>query len=337
MIKMPVDQVIKKINEATGISESEIKEQINSKLKTLDGLVSEEGAAYIIASELGVKLFDEVSGTGGSIKINKILPGMRSVEIVGKVTRLFDPITFERDGKKGRVGSFILADETGSIRVAIWDERIDMFNKELKEGSVIRIKDAYSKENNRGGLEVHLARRSQLILDVNENIEVAVSNRFSMNFSKIKDVTPNENYRLVGTIVQLFNPFFYSVCPECGKKAIESDTGMVCGEHGNIEPKPAMVFSFILDDGTDLIRCVAFRDNAEKLTGLTSEDAKEIAENEDAVILKEKIDANILARIVEIEGRVNENIDFERVELLVNRVNLNPDAKRIAQDMLRSG
>lgn len=331
MIQIPVDQVIKKIQESTGISEEEIVEQIEKKLKSLDGLVSKEGAAYIIASELGVKLFDETSSSG-SIKIGKVLAGMRNVEVVGKVVRLFNPITFEKNGVKGQVGSFVLGDETGTIRVVIWDERVSWFNNELKEGDVIKIKGAYSKEGNRG-LEIHLARRSQLVLGVEDKIEVSFSKNSNMEYSKIKDVKPNERYRIVGTVVQLFNPYFYAICPKCGKKVIDADEGAICGEHGKVEAGVAMVFSFILDDGTDFIRCVAFRERAEMLVNMKASEAKEILDAGDQTALRESIESNLLARTIEIDGNIRENLDFERIELLVNNVNMNPNAKAYAEKM----
>ena len=90
---MPLEQAISKIKEASGLSEEEIKGKIDAKLDQLSGLVSKEGAAYIIANELGVKLFEQ---TSGKLQIKNILAGMRDVETVGKVTRKFDVKEFQR-------------------------------------------------------------------------------------------------------------------------------------------------------------------------------------------------------------------------------------------------
>ena len=78
MIKIPYEKIIEKIKEQAKISDSEIESKIKEKTDQLAGLISKEGAAHIIANELGVKLFEE-----GNLKIKDILPGMRSVETSG--------------------------------------------------------------------------------------------------------------------------------------------------------------------------------------------------------------------------------------------------------------
>ena len=101
MLHMPIDSIIEKITTETGLSEKEVEQQIQKKMSDMEGLVSEEGAAYIVASELGVQLFKDI-GTG-AIKIKDILAGMKSVEFVGKVVRTYPVRTFEREGnERGR-------------------------------------------------------------------------------------------------------------------------------------------------------------------------------------------------------------------------------------------
>ena len=62
MLKIPLENIIEKIKQNTSLSEADINAKIDDKLKQLSGLISKEGAAHIIANELGVKLFEEVSG-----------------------------------------------------------------------------------------------------------------------------------------------------------------------------------------------------------------------------------------------------------------------------------
>ena len=53
-----------------------------------------------------------------------------------------------------------------------------------------------------------------------------------------------------------------------------------CKEHGEVKAEPAMVVSFIADDGTGVLRVVAFRDTAEKLTTTTASELSRLdAEN----------------------------------------------------------
>ena len=62
MIKIHLSQIIEKIKEKSALTEEEINSRIKQKMEQLSGLISEEGAAHIIANELGIKLFEAVSG-----------------------------------------------------------------------------------------------------------------------------------------------------------------------------------------------------------------------------------------------------------------------------------
>ena len=48
--------IIQEISKSSGSSESEVKKKIEEKQLELSGLVSAEGAAYIVGKELGVNL-----------------------------------------------------------------------------------------------------------------------------------------------------------------------------------------------------------------------------------------------------------------------------------------
>jgi replication factor A1 len=330
---MPIKDVIARINEDTGLSEAEINDLFKKKLKKLEGLVSEEGAAYIVASELGVRLFKDLGS--GAVKIGKILSGMRTLECVGKVVRAYPLVTFERKDKtQGKVASVLIGDETGKIRIVLWDKRAELVDTgKIKEGDIVKVRDAYSKESNLGGPEVHLGRMSNLIINP-EGVEVNVDEFAAANIKKIKDLEVGDQARVLGIIVQAFNPIYYNICNDCGKKVEEDGNVYVCKEHGEIEASKAMVLSLILDDGEEHIRCVTFRGTAEKLAGITAIEAQRLIEKGEEQIISEKIENNLLGKAVEVEGRVNENKVFERKEMLLNRI-MDPNPKVIAQKLTR--
>ena len=66
MIKIPYEDIISKIKSGSKLSEEEIEAKIEAKLKQLSGLISKNGAAHIIANELGVKLIENVYVRGTS-------------------------------------------------------------------------------------------------------------------------------------------------------------------------------------------------------------------------------------------------------------------------------
>ena len=62
MIKIPYEEILLKVNEKTQMQLSEIEERVDKKMRQLAGLISKEGAAHIVANELGVKIFEQLSG-----------------------------------------------------------------------------------------------------------------------------------------------------------------------------------------------------------------------------------------------------------------------------------
>jgi len=68
LIKIPLPEILKKIESKTGMNEAEIRAKIEQKIKDLSGMVSEEGAAHIIANSLGIKLnASSLVGSGTTI------------------------------------------------------------------------------------------------------------------------------------------------------------------------------------------------------------------------------------------------------------------------------
>jgi replication factor A1 len=67
--------------------------------------------------------------------------------------------TFDRDdGSEGRVSNLVLGDETGRIRVTLWDEMTEAV-EEVSEGDSVEVVDGYTRERD-GDLELHLNDRS---------------------------------------------------------------------------------------------------------------------------------------------------------------------------------
>lgn len=335
MLHLPIPDVIEKIQSETGLSKDAIKEQIKAKMRALDGLVSEEGAAYIIASELGVHLFREQSSSSGSVKIGTILAGMMSVDTVGKVTRVFPAKEFTtKDGRKSKVGSIVIADNTGTIRVAIWDKKADVLEK-INSGMIVKIREAYAKLNNLNKAELHIGNKGTLILEP-KGVTIELSGGISdAPLKKISALNLDDYAMLRGTIVSAFSPKLYPVCSKCGKKVITAPEGWICAEHKAVTSGQAMLLSIVLDDGTDTIRLVAFKETAEKLCGLQTKDVQDILAKDGPAILQEKVEEFLHGRTIEVSGRAKQNITREQIEFMVSNINLNVDPVKIADAMLK--
>jgi len=82
------------------------------------------------------------------------------VKFLAKVTSVGDVRTFERDDDEqpeGRVVNVEVADETGSVRVTLWDEQAETA-LDLDPGEVVEVVDGYVRERD-GSLELHVGDR----------------------------------------------------------------------------------------------------------------------------------------------------------------------------------
>ncbi|MBW2976360.1 DUF2240 family protein [Candidatus Woesearchaeota archaeon] len=317
MIKIPYEQIVERIKNEAKVSESEIEDKIKDKMKQLSGLISKEGAAHIVANEFGIRVFDSFTG---KLQIKNILAGLRNVETVGKVLQAYELREFTTNERQGKVASLIIGDETGTVRVVMWGEQAENIKK-IERGNTLKIIGGYVRDNN-GNIELHLNERSQLIINPEGetvgNVKQQSAERKSINQLTERDST----VEILGTIVQIFDPRFFEICPECGKRAKNAEGSFVCDTHKEIEPDYSYVLNLIVDDGTENIRAVFFRESMENLISMGRGKILGYKDNPEQF---EAVKTELLGNIVKIKGRVKKNLFFDRLELLANEALLNPD------------
>ncbi len=320
MLKIPYTDILQKISEKTGLSDAAIEQKISEKLRVLSGLISKEGAAHIIANELGVPLFEKVSGR---LQVKNILAGMRSVETVGRVVQVYEVRDFQTEQRTGTVGSFILGDETGTIRIVCWGDLAQTL-KQFKQGDIIKLRGGYVREN-QGRKEVHLNDKSVLIVNPKDEQVPELVPRAVMPIvrKQIKALSEaDQSVELLGTIVQVTDPRFYEVCPSCNRRVLGNPGAYTCSQHGAVTPDYSYVSNVILDDGTDTIRAVFFRDQVESLF---KKSKQEMLASRDQPELLATQKNELLGKIVKIAGRVNKNVMFERLEVITRTIDLEPN------------
>lgn len=295
-------KIIEKIAKSLGMEKEEIERRVEAKIAKLSGLISKEGAAQVVAAELGVNFDNE------KFKIDELLSGMKKVNIVGKVIRIFPVHTFIRNDKENKVCNFVLADETSNVKTVLWDvNHIGLIeNEKIKEGSVVEIQNASVRQG-----ELHLGSFSELKLS-SDNIE-DVKTQKPVKEKSLKESNTGDNLRIRAFVVQAFPCRFFNVCPECKKKAHNDDsfsTGFKCQQHGEVKPERRAILNFVIDDGTDSIRSVAFHEQVMNIG---------VNEFEDEAKMKGQIES-ILGKEMYFLGQVRVNSYFNRPEFIVNSV-----------------
>lgn len=152
------------------ITSDDFKTKVEEKVAMMGGLCDEETAALLVAQELGAG--------EPAVKINGIAPGS-SVCFAGKVVSIAGVREFSRDdGSTGRVANITVGDETGTMRVSLWDELVDIVKKqEIEVGQHLQI-SGYAKDGYAGSTEVSVGRTGHIeIIEPMHDIEVNVRPR----------------------------------------------------------------------------------------------------------------------------------------------------------------
>ena len=326
MINMPVKDIIAKITKVTGMSEDDVQKKIAEKINQLYGLVSEEGAAHIIANENGIKLFEIT----GEMKIKDVLIGMKSVDVVGKVMRKYELREFNTEKRKGKVANLMLADETGSIRVVFWNDKTNDFTQ-IKEEDVLKIKSAYVRDNS-GRKELHLGDSSHVIINP-ANVTVNARERKEYAKKHISELQDGVSAEIMGTIVQVFDVKFFEVCPKCNKRLRLRDEQFACDEHGVQTPSFNYVLNAYIDDGTGNIRTIFWKVQSQRLLKIDDKEFGNIRMNQDSF---EKYKTDLLGVQIKVLGTAKNNI-MGRLEFNSDLVftDLNPDHEVELLDHMR--
>lgn len=305
MIKATYPQMIKRICSATKLAEDEVERRVLEKKSKLSDLISKEGAAQIVAAELGVD-FD-----GQKVKLDELISGMRRVSVTAKILRIFPARAFKtKNDIESKVMNMFIADDTGNAKCVLWDvNQIKLIEDgKMKEGDVVEIKDGNVKEN-LGNFEIHLGSASEFKLS-NEVMEKVIDKK-QVPTATLAALSENSMASVRAVIVQIFEPRFFMTCPECKKKAVNEGERFNCQVHGAVIPKEKALITLTIDDGTANLRAVGFSEVIKKLFSIEEDDIKNLGtERRNAFLGKEMV----------FSGRARKNPAFNTMEFLITDI-----------------
>lgn len=233
---MGLDEVINQIlTSRSDLKREQIFEMVKNKKKEAGNFLTDQTAARIIASDLGVKISKKQFSL--KIQIKDIVSGLNDVSVTGQVVTVYPPRTFKRkDWTEGKIGSLVVSDKTGTVRVVLWDNKVDLLEKgQIQREQKITVSHAYVRQGQDGKPELHLGDKGKIKI-------------FAETIKKLAEITDEGGPITVkGTITT--KPIIKEITTKKNEKI--------------------NVASFELSDKTGKIRILVWRDMAQKVNEFT--------------------------------------------------------------------
>ena len=195
-----------------GFSKEEVDRKIKSKKEEYKGFMSEQAILFLIAKDYGLSFHsplvdpsmysyfeDEIDYDEFSIQLSEITENMTNIVTLGRIGKIFDIKHFNRkDGTSGMVGSFMLYDDSSTMKIILWDNHCKIMEKEyFRANELVRIIGGYSKKGLKEYIEINMGKKGRLILapdDINPKQIPKIRNIIPMKHEQRKDLTIDDLY-----------------------------------------------------------------------------------------------------------------------------------------------
>jgi len=183
------------------LSRDEVLRRIEEKKRTVGaGYLTDQGALFLVAGELGVSLRKEDLTSDLSIK--DLYIGANDVTVVARVLAVYPVATYNRkDGGTGRYQRLALFDGKNSVRLTVWEEGLEQLEKlGLQVDAPVRVANAYVKQGLDGKATLNLGKRGKIQLLTDEKIMTKLQS-LSTVAQKLPTLTKEEQFVALDCVV----------------------------------------------------------------------------------------------------------------------------------------
>jgi ssDNA-binding replication factor A large subunit len=183
------------------LSRDEVMRRIEDKKRTVGaGYLTDQGALFLVAGELGVSLRKEDASSDMTIK--DLYIGANDVTVVARVLALYPVATYnKKDGGTGKYRRVVLFDGKNSARLTVWEEGIEQTGKlGLGVDSLVRVANAYVKQGLDGKPNLNLGKRGRIELLTDEKIAAKVPSLSTVT-EKLPSLTKEEPFVAIEAVV----------------------------------------------------------------------------------------------------------------------------------------
>ncbi|MFH0896561.1 MAG: OB-fold nucleic acid binding domain-containing protein [Candidatus Bathyarchaeota archaeon] len=191
--------IIKILQAKPDLSRKEVEEKVNQKKGEMGKLLTDEGAAYMVANDLEVEVSGETR-LKTQLAIKDITVGTSDVTINGTVVAIYQVRSFSKsNGGEGKVAKIVMSDETGDVNVVLWDEKAEIAERRLAKGDAIRVNHGYVKAGMDGNPEINVGQKGSVVI-LPERQRLERTNVHEEVYSKINEISEGDSVIFVGLV-----------------------------------------------------------------------------------------------------------------------------------------
>jgi len=185
------EELLKKIQEQKPeLTKQNIDDRIKEKKEKIGtGYLTDQGALFLIASDLGISLKQSLKV---EIGLKDIYVGAKDVSIESRVLNISPTKQFSRkDGSPFLLRTMTVYDNDSTASVKLWDEKANLPGiEELKPGDLIKIIKAYVKSDLNGSPTINVGSGSN-IESTNKESKIVPIDDLAIDVSDVKENQSN--------------------------------------------------------------------------------------------------------------------------------------------------
>jgi replication factor A1 len=183
------------------LNRDEVQRRIEEKKHTVGaGYLTDQGALFLVAGELGVSLRKDYLSSDMTIK--DLYIGANDVTVVARVLAVYPVATYnKKDGGMGKYQRLNLFDGRSQVRLTVWEEGLEQVAKlGLKVDTPVRVANAYVKQGLDGKPNLNLGRRGRIEVSADEKVSAKLPS-ISMVVQKLPNLMKEEQFIALECVV----------------------------------------------------------------------------------------------------------------------------------------
>ncbi|NYZ74962.1 hypothetical protein H0O03_01735 [Candidatus Micrarchaeota archaeon] len=242
----------------------------NDAIEITEGLVKNKNPLEIHSTLLTqVKRVAAESKTAAVAEIKDLQEGTEA-DFFARLLELSEEKEFDREKNgvktKGKMASALAADDSGQVRLVLWDENAELARR-ARPGDAVKIESGAVKKGRDGSLEVHLGWRSRAVLNPRAHGLREREELWKAKYAekKIAEAAEGDVVLLYATLAEVSGCRIVRKCRSCGVSVNVHEQKCSCGSE---ELRDLLVLEAKLSDPSGSARAVFFGREAMHVLGV---------------------------------------------------------------------